>query len=122
MKGDVELGGIMLALTRNEVVAGSKLTLLKKCRDPGIFFVPCTIGECTFVDAMLDLGASIIVMPTSIYKSLNFGDLKPTRMIIQLANRSIVQPLVDIYVMDMEDETSRKGSTLTLRRPFFMTT
>ncbi|RDX81714.1 hypothetical protein CR513_37567, partial [Mucuna pruriens] len=53
----------------------------------------CTIGDCTFVDAMLDLGASINVMPTSIYKSLNFGDLEPTRMTIQLANRSVVQPL-----------------------------
>ncbi|RDX72932.1 hypothetical protein CR513_47513, partial [Mucuna pruriens] len=42
---------------------------------------------------MLDLGASINVMPTSIYKSLNFGDLEPTRMTIQLANRSVVQPL-----------------------------
>ncbi|RDX69852.1 hypothetical protein CR513_50976, partial [Mucuna pruriens] len=32
-------------------------------------------------------------MSTSIYKSLNFGDLEPTRMTIQLANRSVVQPL-----------------------------
>ncbi|RDX76046.1 hypothetical protein CR513_44006, partial [Mucuna pruriens] len=38
-------------------------------------------------DAMLDLRASINFMPTSIYKSLNFGDLEPTRMIIQLANK-----------------------------------
>ncbi|RDX70986.1 hypothetical protein CR513_49715, partial [Mucuna pruriens] len=68
--------------------------LPKKCRDPGIFSVPCTIGECTFVDAMLDLGASINVMPSSIYKALNFGDLEPIGMAIQLANRSIVQPLV----------------------------
>ncbi|RDX76395.1 Retrovirus-related Pol polyprotein from transposon opus, partial [Mucuna pruriens] len=104
---------------------------------PGIFSVPCTIGECTFANAMLDLGASINVMPTSIYKSLNFGDLEPTRMIIQLANSSVVQPLgvledvlvqvnelifpIDFYVLDMEDETSGKGSTLILGRPFIMT-
>ncbi|RDX69868.1 hypothetical protein CR513_50959, partial [Mucuna pruriens] len=61
--------------------------------DLGIFSVPCTIGKCTFADAMLDLGASINVRPTSIYRALNFGDLEPTRMTIQLANRSIVQPL-----------------------------
>ncbi|RDX78371.1 hypothetical protein CR513_41361, partial [Mucuna pruriens] len=58
-----------------------------------IFSVPCTIGGCTFADAMLDLGASINVMPASTYRSLNFGDLEPTGMTIQLANRSIVQPL-----------------------------
>ncbi|RDX96805.1 hypothetical protein CR513_20489, partial [Mucuna pruriens] len=78
------------------------------------------------------------VMPTSIYKSLNFGELGPTGMTIQLANRSVVQPLgvledilvqvnelifpTDFYVLDMEDETSGKGSTLILGRPFLMTT
>ncbi|RDY07784.1 hypothetical protein CR513_08045, partial [Mucuna pruriens] len=85
---------------------------------------------------MLDLGASINVIPTSIYKSLNFGDLEPTRMTIQLANRSVVQPLgiledvlvqvnelifpTDFYVLDMEDETSGQGSALILGRPFLM--
>ncbi|RDY09886.1 hypothetical protein CR513_05675, partial [Mucuna pruriens] len=57
------------------------------------FSVPCTIGDCTFANAMPDLGASINFMPTSIYKSLNFGDLEPTRMTIQLANKSVVQPM-----------------------------
>ncbi|RDY13311.1 hypothetical protein CR513_01778, partial [Mucuna pruriens] len=77
-------------------------------------------------------------MPTSIYKSLNFGDLEPTRMKLQLVNRSVVQPLglledvlvqvnelifpTNFYVLDMEDETSGKGSTLILGRPFLMTT
>ncbi|RDX64266.1 hypothetical protein CR513_57190, partial [Mucuna pruriens] len=58
-------------------------------------------------------------------------------MTIQLANRSIVQPLgvledvlvqvnklifpADFYVLDMEDETSEKESTLILGRPFLMT-
>ncbi|RDY01380.1 hypothetical protein CR513_15301, partial [Mucuna pruriens] len=94
--------------------------------DPRIFSVPCTIDNCTFVDAMLDLGASINVMPTSVYKSLNFGDLEPTSVVIQLANRSVVQPMgiledvlvqvnklifpTDFYVLDMEDETSKKES------------
>ncbi|RDX98351.1 hypothetical protein CR513_18743, partial [Mucuna pruriens] len=91
---------------------------------------------CTFSDAMLDLGASINVMPASVYKSLNFGDLEPTGVVIQLANRSIVQPvgiledvlvqvnelifLADFYMLDMEGEMSRKGSTLILGRPFLM--
>ncbi|RDX63182.1 hypothetical protein CR513_58415, partial [Mucuna pruriens] len=138
MKGRKEIGGVVSALTRSEeFTTGTSRGLPKKCQDPRIFFVPCTIGECTFADAMLDLGASINVMPTSIYRSLSFGDLDPTGMTIQLANRSIVQPLgvlkdvlvqvnelifpVDFYVLDMEDETSRKESTLILGRPFHMT-
>ncbi|RDX98852.1 hypothetical protein CR513_18186, partial [Mucuna pruriens] len=56
--------------------------------------VPCTIGDCTFANAMLDLGASINVMPTSIYKSLNFGDLEPTGMTIQLA----IEVLFNLWV------------------------
>ncbi|RDX63568.1 hypothetical protein CR513_57984, partial [Mucuna pruriens] len=67
--------------------------LLKMFQDLRIFSVPCTIGDCAFADAMLDLGASINVMLASVYKSLNFGDLEPTRVVIQLANRSVVQPM-----------------------------
>ncbi|RDX74707.1 hypothetical protein CR513_45502, partial [Mucuna pruriens] len=124
MKRSREFGGVVSALTKSDSTAGISRFLPKKCRDPEIFSVPCTIGECTFVDAMLDLGASINVMSTSIYRSLNFGDLEPMGMTIQLANRSIVQPLgvledvlvqinelifpADFYVLDMEDEASRK--------------
>ncbi|RDY00001.1 hypothetical protein CR513_16864, partial [Mucuna pruriens] len=93
MKGSMEMGGIVTMLTKNEDFTVGAQSLPKKCQDPGIFAVPCTIGDCTFANAMLDLGASINVMPTSIYKSLNFGDLELTRMTIQLANRSVVQPL-----------------------------
>ncbi|RDX98575.1 hypothetical protein CR513_18485, partial [Mucuna pruriens] len=137
MKGNRELGGVVSSLTKNNHTTGISYVLLKKCRDPGIFSVSCTIGNCTFADAMLDLGASINVMPASTYRSLNFKDLEPTGMTIHLANRSIVQPLgvledvlvevnelifpADCYVLDMEDETSGKGSTLILGRPFLMT-
>ncbi|RDX90235.1 hypothetical protein CR513_27924, partial [Mucuna pruriens] len=94
LKRGVEMGGVMSALIKNEeVTIGSQQALPEKCRDPKIFFVPYTIGDCTFVDAMLDLGTSINVMSSSIYKSLNFGDLEPVGMIIQLANRSVVQLL-----------------------------
>ncbi|RDX84774.1 hypothetical protein CR513_34123, partial [Mucuna pruriens] len=92
MKGSVEVGGIVSAMTKTEEFIGAQ-SLPKKCKDPGIFSVLCTIGDYTFANAMLDLRDSINVMPTSIYKSLNFGDLEPTRMAIQLANKSVVQPL-----------------------------
>ncbi|RDX81577.1 hypothetical protein CR513_37722, partial [Mucuna pruriens] len=136
MKGSIEIGGVVSALTKNENFTEGAQALPKKCQDPGIFSIPCTIGECTFANAMLDLRASINVMPTSIYNCLNFGDLEPTGMTIQLANRSIVQPLgvledvlvqvnelvfpADFYVLDMEDEKSGKESTVILGRPFLM--
>ncbi|RDY09177.1 hypothetical protein CR513_06491, partial [Mucuna pruriens] len=138
IKGSKEIGGVVSALTKNEeFTVGTSRALPQKCRDPRIFFVPCTIGDCTFVDVMLDLGASINVMPASIYRSLNFGDLEPIGMTIQLANRSTFQPLgvledvlvqvnelifpANFYVLDMEEETSGKGSTLIVGRPFLMT-
>ncbi|RDY13214.1 hypothetical protein CR513_01893, partial [Mucuna pruriens] len=83
MKGWVELGGIVSALTKNgDIIARSQQALPKKCQDPRVFFVPCTIGDYIFVVAMSGLGSLINVMTTSIYKSLNFVDLEPTRMII----------------------------------------
>ncbi|RDY04565.1 hypothetical protein CR513_11708, partial [Mucuna pruriens] len=89
-------------LTKNDaIITRSQQDLQKKCQNPKIFYVPCTIGDCIFPDAMLDLGTSINVMPTSIYKSLNFGDLEPTGMTVQLANRSVFQPfgvLEDVLV------------------------
>ncbi|RDY05748.1 hypothetical protein CR513_10386, partial [Mucuna pruriens] len=137
MKRCVEVRAIVSAITRNEDFTAGAQVLSKKCRDPRIFSVSSTIGEYTFANVMLDLGASINIMPTSIYKSLNFGDLEPIGMTIQLANRSIVQPLgvledvlvqvnelifqADFYVLDMEDETFGQGSTLILGRPFLMT-
>ncbi|RDX94447.1 hypothetical protein CR513_23176, partial [Mucuna pruriens] len=79
---------------------------------------------------MLDLGASINVMPSSIYMSLNFGDLEPIGMFcvaLRYFRRCFVQvnELIfpaDFYVLDMEDKVFGKGSTLIMGRPFFMTT
>ncbi|RDX98237.1 hypothetical protein CR513_18873, partial [Mucuna pruriens] len=59
MRGRVEVGGIVSVLTRNENFIAGAQALPKKCRDLGIFSIPCTIGNCTFADAMVDLGASI---------------------------------------------------------------
>ncbi|KAH6781786.1 hypothetical protein C2S51_007079 [Perilla frutescens var. frutescens] len=64
----------------------------KKCEDPGMFVIPCIIGSKKIENAMLDLSASINVMPITIYEELNLGQLKETRVIIQLADRSNVYP------------------------------
>ena len=63
-----------------------------KCKDPGVFSIPCQIGNLSFDRAMLDLGASINMMPWSIYGKLHLRELKKTDLVIQLADRSNVYP------------------------------
>ncbi|XP_027152472.1 uncharacterized protein LOC113752560 [Coffea eugenioides] len=53
-----------------------------KCRDPGMFTISCKIENTPIRKAMLDLGASINVMPKTIYISLNLGPLKEMAIII----------------------------------------
>ncbi|RDX94637.1 hypothetical protein CR513_22956, partial [Mucuna pruriens] len=93
LKGDVEVGRNVLALIKNEQVSALIQPIMpKKCGDPNTFSVPCTIGKCNF-DVIVDLGASINVKPSSIYKSLRLSVLEPIGIVIQLENRSIAHPL-----------------------------
>ena len=50
----------------------------EKCKDPGTFSIPCIIGNIKFDNAMLDLGASVSVMPLSIFNSLSLSPLQST--------------------------------------------
>ncbi|CAN6552150.1 unnamed protein product [Malus baccata var. baccata] len=86
-----------------------------KCKDPGSFTIPCVIGNTRFENAMLDLGASINVMPYSIYASMNLGELKKDGVIIQLADRS------NAYPKDMEDLVHSTSLPILLGRPFMKT-
>ena len=54
----------------------------KKCGDPGMFSIPCVIGDTKFDKAMLDLGASINGLPYSLYESLELGPLHETGVVI----------------------------------------
>jgi len=74
---------------------------LPKCKDPGVFSVPCKIENLYFDKAMLDLGASIIVMPRFAYDKLNLGELRKTGVVLQLADRNSIHPdgvLEDVLV------------------------
>ncbi|MCH89689.1 retropepsin-like protein, partial [Trifolium medium] len=109
-------------------------TLPRKCKDPGVFANPCSIGDKTFENCMLDLGAGINVMPTSVYNNLDLGPLQPTGLIVQLANRSNARPAgvledvlvqvnglifpADFYILDMEGETNSSRAPIILGRPF----
>ncbi|KAK4598961.1 hypothetical protein RGQ29_016127 [Quercus rubra] len=82
--------------------------LLAKCKDLGMFTIPCIIGNTQLKKAMLDLGASINVMPYSIYVSLKLGPLNKTGVVIQLTDRSIAYPkgVVEDVLMQVNDLVS----------------
>ncbi|CAN6685855.1 unnamed protein product [Malus baccata var. baccata] len=108
-----------------------------KCKDPGSFTIPWVIGNTRFESAMLDLGASINVMPYSIYASMNLGALKNDGVIIQLADRSNVYPKgvledvlvqvnhlvfpADFYVLEMDESDHGLALPILLGRPFMKT-
>ncbi|GJT69360.1 hypothetical protein Tco_1028646 [Tanacetum coccineum] len=67
-------------------------TMPQKEKDPGSFTLPCLINNICFDKALVDLGASVSVMPLSTYTNLGLGELSHTRMTIELADRTIKQP------------------------------
>ncbi|GKE28617.1 reverse transcriptase domain-containing protein [Tanacetum coccineum] len=66
--------------------------LPEKLGDPGKFLIPCDFLEMDVCHALADLGASINVMPLSICKKSSLPELTPTRMTLELADRSITRP------------------------------
>ncbi|GJV38384.1 reverse transcriptase domain-containing protein, partial [Tanacetum coccineum] len=82
--------------------------------DLGKFLIPCALQELDRTNALADSGASINLLPHSIYKQLGLGALTPTRMTLELANRSIMYPMgiaEDVVVrVDEEKLTLRVGS------------
>ncbi|XP_049357939.1 uncharacterized protein LOC125822566 [Solanum verrucosum] len=68
-------------------------SLVKNKEDPGAFTIPCTIGLLQFAKALCDLGASINLMPSAIYKKLGLGDPKQTVMRLLMADRTMKKPI-----------------------------
>ncbi|GJT76966.1 reverse transcriptase domain-containing protein [Tanacetum coccineum] len=66
--------------------------LPKKLGDPGKFLIPCDFPELDECLALADLGASINLMPLSVWKKLSLPELTPTRMTLELADRSVAHP------------------------------
>ncbi|GKC53883.1 reverse transcriptase domain-containing protein [Tanacetum coccineum] len=65
----------------------------EKHEDRGKFLIPCALQELDRTNALADSRASINLLPYSIYKQLGLGALKPTRMTLKLANRSVTHPM-----------------------------
>nr|GEW73177.1 hypothetical protein [Tanacetum cinerariifolium] len=107
--------------------------LPEKLGDPGKFLIPCGFSELK-CKALADLGASINLMPLSVWKQLGLPDLIPTQMTLELANRTICTPdritrdvfvpvgkftfLADFVVVDYESDPR---VPLILGRPFLRT-
>ena len=103
-------------------------------KDPGSFTIPCSIGKYEFKKALCDYGESINLMPLSVVQRLSLGELTPTAVTLQMADRSMAQPEgiledvlvkvgkfvfpVDFVVMKMEEDTQ---VPLLLGRPFLAT-
>ena len=66
--------------------------LPQKLKDLGNFTIPYTIGNSIFERALCDLGASINLMPLSIFRRLGLGEARPTIVTLQLTNRSLKHP------------------------------
>ncbi|CAA0821457.1 Unknown protein, partial [Striga hermonthica] len=122
-----------------EAASAMQNDLPKKERDPGGFIIQIALGNGKVASGMLDLGAGINLMPFSIFQRLGLGDLRPTRMCLQLADRSIRYPKgivedvlvkvgkliipVDFVVLDVGDvHENGKDHTILLGRPFMATT
>ncbi|GJU93430.1 reverse transcriptase domain-containing protein [Tanacetum coccineum] len=94
----LELAKILL----NENCSAMLLKKLpEKLGDPGKFLIPCNFPGMDAYHALSDLGVSINLMPLSIWKKHSLPELTPTRMTLELADRSITHPkglAEDVYV------------------------
>ncbi|GJT32597.1 reverse transcriptase domain-containing protein [Tanacetum coccineum] len=108
--------------------------LPEKLGDPGKFLIPCDFPKLDECLAMADLGASINLMPISVWKQLSLPELTSTRMTLELADRSVAHPkgvakdifmkvgkfyfLADFVVVDYDVDPR---VPLILERPFLRT-
>nr|GEY94939.1 reverse transcriptase domain-containing protein [Tanacetum cinerariifolium] len=107
--------------------------LLEKLGDPGKFLISCGFSELK-CKALANLGASINLMPLSVWKKLGLPELISTRMTLELANRVICTPTgiardvfvsvgkftfpADFVIVDYESDPK---VPLILGRPFLRT-
>ncbi|XP_021775171.1 uncharacterized protein LOC110739024 [Chenopodium quinoa] len=91
-----------------------------KLKDPENFSIPYAINKIQIDNALCDLGASVRLMPYSVYQRLEIGELLPSKITLQLADRSIKIPKgkvedvplrvrkffipVDFVVLDMDED------------------
>ncbi|GJU19595.1 reverse transcriptase domain-containing protein [Tanacetum coccineum] len=105
-----------------------------KLGDPRSFLIPCNFNKTFSCNALADLGASINLMPYSLYAKISLETLKPTKMSVRLADRSFQYPFriaknmlvevgkftfpTDFVILEMEEDSK---VSLILGRPFLHT-
>nr|GEU75973.1 reverse transcriptase domain-containing protein [Tanacetum cinerariifolium] len=86
----------LIKLTKTPLNENCSAVVLKKLPeklgDPGRFLIPCDFLEFDNCLALADLGASINPMPLSIWKKLKLPTLNDTKMVLELADRTISKP------------------------------
>ncbi|GJS37967.1 homeodomain-like protein [Tanacetum coccineum] len=96
-------------------------SLPPKEKDQESFTIPCHINNICFEKALADLGASISVMPYSTFTNLGLGELAPTKLIIELADRTIKRPKGLRERMELDLEARLMGEDLILKRSLDLT-
>ncbi|GJW05219.1 hypothetical protein Tco_1564075 [Tanacetum coccineum] len=107
----------------------------RKKKDPGSFTLPCFINNVCFDHALVDLGASVSVMPLLTYLNLGLGELAHTKLTVELADMTVKYPkgiaknvlvgigkltfLVNFIILVMPEDIKLP---LILGRQFFSTT
>ncbi|KAK8332421.1 hypothetical protein V6Z12_A10G137800 [Gossypium hirsutum] len=126
-----------LCNNKRKLIGNEKRKMPAKCKDKGLFAIPCKIGHLRIKKAICDLGASINVLSFSIYEPLNEGFFTKTSVIIQLTDRYIVHPegvledvlikvnglifTIEFYVIKIEEDSILGSSGILLGRPFLST-
>ncbi|GJS25901.1 reverse transcriptase domain-containing protein [Tanacetum coccineum] len=86
----------LIELTKTPLNENCSAVVLKKLPeklgDPGRFLIPCDFLEFDNCLALADLGASINLMPLSIWKKLGLPGLNDTKMVLELADQTISKP------------------------------
>nr|GEZ51893.1 reverse transcriptase domain-containing protein [Tanacetum cinerariifolium] len=86
----------LIDLTKTPLNENCSAVVLKKLPeklgDPGRFLIPCDFSEFDYCLALVDLGASINLMSLSIWKKLILPTLNDTKMVLELADRTISKP------------------------------
>ncbi|GKE57029.1 MAK10-like protein [Tanacetum coccineum] len=72
----------------------------KKMKDPGLFILPCRVGDSEPFDTLADLGSCMNLIPLYLFKMLKIGLLKETKNFIGLADRTKSYPvrIIEVYV------------------------
>nr|GEV33083.1 reverse transcriptase domain-containing protein [Tanacetum cinerariifolium] len=77
---------------KDDILAAKFMEIFQKLGDPGRFLIPCDFSKFDNCLALADLGASINLMSLSIWKKLKLPTLNDTKMVLELADRTISKP------------------------------